>query len=169
MQTRSPHHRSSLWFSALAALAITGCAAAEQKVDLQPPAAAGAGVQVQDSRHDTDLKVRTTSGTLPVEIRPPVAEALRNWVAASYSGPQPFYVGLQRLEVQHHGGLASGDELSCTVESQVRVGGEVGRPVRTRVHNSASLTPDATSAVQLIVSQCLEAHARDINVSPGSR
>ena len=126
-------------------------------------------MQVQDSRHDTDLKVRTAGGPLPVEIRPPVAEALRNWVAASYSGPQPFYVGLQRLEVEHQGGLTSGDELSCTVESQVRVGGEVGRPVRTRVHNTASLTPDAASAVQLIVSRCLEAHAKDINSPPGSR
>jgi hypothetical protein len=154
---------------ALAALALAGCAAAEQRVDLQPPVASGAGVQVQDSRHDTDLKLKTDTGTLPVEIRPPVAEALRNWVAASYTGPQPFYVGLQRLELQHQGGLASGDELSCTVESQVRVGGEVGRPVRTRVHNNARLTPDATSAVQLIVSQCLEAHARDINAPTGSR
>lgn len=126
-------------------------------------------MQVQDSRHDTDLKVRTATGNLPVEMRPPVAEALRNWVAASYTGPQPFYVGLQRLEVEHQGGLASGDELSCTVESQVRVGGEVGRPVRTRVHNTASLTPDATSAIQLIVSRCLETHARDINASPGGR
>lgn len=126
-------------------------------------------MQVQDSRHDTDLKVRTANGNLPIEMRPPVAEALRNWVAASYSGPQPFYVGLLRMEVEHQGGLASGDELSCTVESQVRVGGEVGRPVRTRVHNTASLTPDATSAVQLIVSRCLETHARDINASPGSR
>ena len=159
MDTRSPHPLLP-W---ICALALGGCATAEQPVDLQPPVAAGAGVQVQDSRHDTDLKVRTDTGTLPVEMRPPVAEALRNWVAASYTGPQPFYVGLQRLEVQHRGGLTSGDELSCTVESQVRVGGEVGRPVRTRVHNSASLTPDPASAVQLIVSQCLEAHARDIN------
>jgi len=165
MDTRSPHPLLP-W---ICALALAGCATAEQPVDLQPPVAAGAGVQVQDSRHDTDLKVRTDTGTLPVEMRPPVAEALRNWVAASYSGPQPFYVGLQRLEVQHRGGLTSGDELSCTVESQVRVAGEVGRPVRTRVHNTASLTPDATSAVQLIVSQCLETHARDINASAGSR
>lgn len=168
METLSPH-RSGLLASALIALALAGCATTEQKVDLQPPAAAGAGVQVQDSRHDTDLKVRTANGNLPIEMRPPVAEALRNWVAASYTGPQPFYVGLLRMEVEHQGGLASGDELSCTVESQVRVGGEVGRPVRTRVHNTASLTPDATSAVQLIVSRCLETHARDINASPGSR
>jgi len=159
MDTRSPHPLLP-W---ICALALGGCATAEQPVDLQPPVAAGAGVQVQDSRQDTDLKVKTDTGTLPVEMRPPVAEALRNWVAASYTGPQPFYVGLQRLEVQHQGGLTSGDELSCTVESQVRVAGEVGRPVRTRVHNTASLTPDATSAVQLIVSQCLETHARDIN------
>lgn len=168
METHSPH-RLGLLASTLISLALAGCATAEQKVDLQPPAAAGAGVQVQDSRHDTDLKVRTATGNLPVEMRPPVAEALRNWVAASYTGPQPFYVGLQRLEVEHQGGLASGDELSCTVESQVRVGGEVGRPVRTRVHNTASLTPDATSAIQLIVSRCLETHARDINASPGGR
>lgn len=168
MATPSPH-RLDLLFFAFAAVAIAGCAAAEQQVELQPPAAAAAGVQVQDSRHDTDLKVRTDQGTLAVEMRPPVAEALRNWVAASYTGPQPFYVGLQRLQVEHQGGLASGDELACTVESQVRVGGEEGRPVRTRVHNTAALTPDATSAVQLIVSRCLEAHATDINASPGLR
>lgn len=167
MKTRSQPRSNHFLPTALTVLALAGCAAAEQRVDLQPPAATGAGVQVQDSRRDTDLKVKTDTGTLPVEIRPPVAEALRNWVAASYNGPQPFYVGLQRLEVQHQGGLASGDELSCTVESQVRVGGEVGRPVRTRVHNTASLTPDASSAVQLIVSQCLEAHARDINTPVG--
>ena len=161
--------RSVLIFSTLAALAVAGCAASTQGVDLQPPVADGAGVQVLDSRHDTSLKLKTDTGTLPVEIRPAVAEALRNWVAASYTGPQPFYVGLQRLEVEHQGGLASGDELSCTIESQVRVGGEVGRPVRTRVHNTASLTPDASGAVQLIVSRCLEAHARDINAPPGTR
>lgn len=150
-------------------MALIGCATAEQRVDLQPPVAADAGVQVLDSRRETALRVRTAAGELPVELQPPVAQALRNWVAASYTGPQPFYVGVQRMEVQHQGGLASGDELSCTIESQVRVGGEPGRLVRTRVHNTASLTPDATRAVQLIVSQCLEAHARDINTPVGSR
>jgi hypothetical protein len=163
MNTRTPHPLLP-W---ICALALTGCATAEQRVDLQPPVATDAGVQVQDSRRDTNLKVRTATDDIAVELQPPVAQALRNWVAASYTGPRPFYVGLQRLDVEHQGGLTSGDELSCTVESQVRVGGEVGRPVRTRVHNTASLTPDATSAVQLIVSQCLEAHARDINTPVG--
>jgi hypothetical protein len=168
MKTPSPSPRGPLAAAVVAlAIALGGCAAAEQRVDLQPPVAAAAGVQVLDSRQDTTLKVKTSTGTLPVDVEPPVAVALRNWIAASYTGPQPFYVGLQRLEVEHQGGLTSGDELSCTVESQVRVGGEVGRPVRTRVHNNASLKPDAATAVQLIVSQCLEAHARDINAPVG--
>ena len=64
------------------------------------------------------------------------------------------------VEVRHKQGLASADQFTCAVDSQVRAGGETGRPVRTSL--SSSPTGDAIG-VGVFLSQCLEAHARDIN------
>ena len=155
---------------ALTTLSLAGCAATVQKVPLLPPAATptSAGVQVIDSRPSPDVKVdveRAVGGGGPVIIttEPSVPEALRSWVAAGYTGPQPFYVGLERLEVRHRQGLASPDEFTCAIDSQVRVGGESGRPVRSTLRSTP--TEDAIG-VGVFLSQCLEAHARDINTPP---
>lgn len=160
------HRRNRLVFASLA-LSLAGCGATVQKVPLLPPAAApnSAGVQVIDSRPGPDVKVdteRAVGGGGPVVIttEPSVTEALRSWVAAGYKGPQPFYVGLERLDVRHKQGLATADQFTCAIDSQVRAGGETGRPVRTTLKSTP--TGDAIG-VGVFLSQCLEAHARDIN------
>lgn len=153
---------------AMLAMSLAGCSATVQKVPLIPPAAAPtntAGVQVIDSRPSPDVKVDMeravgASGPMIITTEPSVTEALRSWVAAGYQGPQPFYVGLEKLEVRHKQGLASADQFTCAVDSQVRAGGETGRPVRTSL--SSTPTGDAIG-VGVFLSQCLEAHARDIN------
>ena len=153
-------------------MSLAGCGATVQKVPLLPPAAepASAGVQVIDSRPSPDVKVdmeRAVGGGGPVIIttEPSVTEALRSWVAAGYKGPQPFYVGLERLEVRHKQGLATADEFTCAIDSQVRAGGETGRPVRSTLRSTP--TGDAIG-VGVFLSQCLEAHARDINNTAAS-
>ncbi len=153
---------------ALLATSLAGCSTTVQKVPLLPPtvaSTAAAGVQVIDSRTSPDVKVDTErvvgdGGPVIITTEPSVTEALRSWVAAGYQGPQPFYVGLEKLEVRHKQGLASADQFTCAVDSQVRAGGETGRPVRTSL--SSSPTGDAIG-VGVFLSQCLEAHARDIN------
>jgi len=159
-------HRTHTLLAALA-ISLAGCGTTVQKVPLLPPAAAptNAGVQVIDSRPSPDVKVdteRAVGGGGPVVIttEPSVTEALRSWVAAGYTGPQPFYVGLERLEVRHKQGLATADEFTCAIDSQVRAGGETGRPVRSTLRSTP--TGDAIG-VGVFLSQCLEAHARDIN------
>lgn len=171
MNTASPpakrHTRVAL---AALAISLSACGATVQKVPLLPPTAAptSAGVQVIDSRSSPDVKVdteRAVGGGGPVIIttEPSVTEALRSWVAAGYQGPQPFYVGLERLDVRHRQGLATADEFTCAIDSQVRAGGETGRPVRTTLKSTP--TGDAIG-VGVFLSQCLEAHARDINSLP---
>lgn len=171
MNTRhfSMDRRSRALLAALA-FSLAGCGATVQKVPLLPPAAAptSAGVQVIDSRPSPDVKVDMVravgdGGPVIITTEPSVTEALRSWVAAGYTGPQPFYVGLERLEVRHKQGLAAADEFTCAIDSQVRAGGETGRPVRTTLRNTP--TGDAIG-VGVFLSQCLEAHARDINGAP---
>lgn len=129
----------------------------------------GAGVQVIDSRRQPELKVRVSraggaSESVLVEPRPPVTEALQKWVAESYTGPQPFFVGLERLEVLHIAG-ASTVELSCSIDSQVRVGGESGHRVRTTFRGQDSASTAITAAIQTVLSQCIQSHAKDINAT----
>lgn len=168
MNNRLPYvDRQTRILFAGVALLLAGCGATVQKVPLLPPPAApaSADVQVIDSRPGPDVKVDTeravgTGGPVIITTEPSVTEALRSWVAAGYRGPQPFYVGLERLDVRHKQGLSTADEFTCAIDSQVRAGGETGRPVRTTLKSTP--TGDAIG-VGVFLSQCLEAHARDIN------
>lgn len=155
------------FISSMCALLLAGCAVTH-KVELDTPSAQGSGapVTVADERLDPSLKLQTIGGTgggfMLLEASPPVATALQQHLRSVYAGNSSLQVGIERLEMLSKIGFLSADDMTCGIESTVKVGRET-TSVRTRVRNTENRSPLVTTMARQLITACLEAHAKEIS------
>lgn len=103
-----------------------------------------------------------------LESTPSIPQALANQVRIQYRGSVPLAIGIERLELFNKIGFLAPDDMSCGIESTVRAEGGKNSLVRTRVRNTENMSPVVTTMARILISQCLDAHAKDIAEAAGA-
>lgn len=155
---------------AACSLLLSGCAITH-KVELQIPGAPEnrASVAVVDDRLDPSVKLQTVAGTgggfMLLETTPPIQTALEQHLKIAYTGDAPLHVGIERLELLNKVAFMAADDMTCGIESKVKVGSAEEAFVRTRLRNTENKSPVVATMARALITTCLEAHARDISAN----
>jgi hypothetical protein len=156
---------------------IAGCAVRTHEIRVVPDAAPSiTTIRVVDGRADKQLYMNAIafggqSSIYPLVPVPAIEHALHAFIgsAASVLGVRSFnaepVITIEDIDIKNRVGFATTDDLSCRIESTVRIGAGSAandRRVRSVTRNQSNMSPLVQTSAEVITRQCLAQHASDI-------